>query len=353
MATKTTKTTKTEKTCEQSLSHAKTKVNETKAAVEAAALAAEDLRDRLSAGDDSVSTDDLLRAGAEKERTALLASAAEKALARTIAAQRAAVSDLANVVAPMLADATGLPVQSVLGAAEGEPEALPSLLVVQTKPSVQDTVKGLLSGRLTLQLHRSKFHRGLDVETIEKALNRQVPNQLSITPGGEKELPNGTVVETYSVNVTRVAEALPVLATATAPTQPAFFGQFVKNSAQETLTSRGGTDYTGVRIGSGTSGYVPRIYVSGGSFDLIESKVQDGQRVASYRVSLQAQNGSKSPLSNDDMGRHLQSAVEAQVGDWFSGLGRVTQVRNVTLTPGGIPQLRNLSAVFDLTCRIA
>jgi hypothetical protein len=285
---------------------------------------AESLRDRLSAGDDSVTADELNRADREVERTALLAKAAKREMQRA-ERTKAFTPDLAEMLAPSLSDALGVPVHVCERFPSELPDSdsLPVAYVRQPKASQRDVHEGTVAGEVEVAFYRTKLHREVRTEGLEAKL-AQAQTLARVDSLGEYVESGDVVSDRVHVEVRSCFLAEPVLGEPQSWRVNRFAQTVAAEAAQDRFLSR---TEAGVRMGgSGDASALLasiRGYVE--SHRLVNVREASGKRTTEVEVTFAV--GAVGPRAGDWSGEALTSqareAVEKQAGRAAAGLGRV------------------------------
>jgi hypothetical protein len=285
---------------------------------------AESLRDRLSAGDDSVSADELSRADREVERTALLAKAAKRQMA-TAERRQSFEPDLAQMLAPTLSEALGVPVHvcEKLPSELPDSDSLPVAYVRQPKASQRDVIEGTVAGAVEVAFYRTKLHREARVDGIEAKL-AQAQTFARVDSLGEYVESGDVVSDRVKIDVRSAFLSEPVLGEPQAWRVNRFAQTVAAEAAQDRFLSRA---EAGVRMGgSGDASALLasiRGYVEG--YRLVNVHEGSGKRTTEVEVTFGVR--AVGPRAGDWTGEALTSqareAVEKQAGRAAAGLGRV------------------------------
>lgn len=340
-------------TAAQHLADVKRELVEDKAANAAAVAHAADLRDRALARDRSIMDDDFTRADAAVERTALLVTGTERAVAR---AQRALINvddRLAVALLPMVqATFSDFDVSVSTTRPTGTPESLPSVVIVQSKPSQADTINGVLKGSVEIVLLRTRNHRDVDADVVERAIDNGGA-RVRVHPRGCSEI-DGIVHEVLGVEVGSVFAELPVIQPY--PNDAWRVIHFSRAVASDVVHAG---DYSGAPISgmAGTGGGW-----SGGRTNVVRAEASEPSTVADHttkgvrtrviEVAISAVPAKGCPWTADDLRDIAVRTVEAQAGKAYSGLGRISAVSILSVEPLGRVG-REVNARFTFNSRVA
>jgi hypothetical protein len=314
---------------------------------------AESLRNRLSAGDDSVTAEELNRADREVERTALLAKAAKREMQRAERTKPFA-PDLAEMLAPSLSEALGVPVHvcETFPSELPDSDSLPVAYVRQPKASKHDAIEGTVAGEVEVAFYRTKLHREVRTDAMEAKL-AHAQAFARVDNLGEYAESGDVVSDRVHVEVGSAFLAEPALGEPQSWRVGRFAQTVASEAAQDRFLSR---TEAGVRTdGSGDASALLssiRGYVD--SHRLANVQEANGKRTTEVEVSFTV--GAVGPRAGDWTGEALTSqareAVEKQAGRAAAGLGRIESA-TVTSIDMEARRARKVVARFTFSSRTA
>ncbi|KQX66451.1 hypothetical protein [Angustibacter sp. Root456] len=313
---------------------------------------AENLRDRLSAGDESVTAEELSRADREVERTALLAKAARRQV-QTAERRQSFTPDLAEMLAPTLSEALGVPVHvcEKLPSELPDSDSLPVAYVHQPKASKADVHDGTVAGAVEVAFYRTKLHREARTDGIEAKL-AQAQTFARVDSIGEYVESGAVVSDRLRIDVRSGFLAEPVVGSVPSWRVSRFAQTVAAEAAQDRFISRA---EAGVRMGHNGDASATLASIRGyvDSQRLVNVQEASGKRTAEVEVTftIAAVGPRRGEWSGEALTSQAREAVERQAGRAAAGLGRVESATVVSI--GAEARLaRQVVARFTFSSRI-
>lgn len=342
MPTKTTPTLSDAEQSRERLAQARAKLAGIREEYTAAVAGQDSLNARLKRGDTTVTVSSLSDVATAVRRAETLREAAERELT---AAGRAVITDdpdLADALAPLVADALGCRVETATEAPAGLPGDLPVAVLVQRAPSRRDTGKGTLTGRVALHYLRGDLHTARNFREVERLLDDR---GVRLTAHGATQ----ALGEGYDDRIAlEVKSAWPLGLPVIAPGETmislvrSFVGSLARDAEQRGHTEGTAQRQSVRRIGDGASSSG---MASFGSAHTVKSEFgrvlravsdvtdDDGVRTRVAEFALSLRNTGAGVWSVSELVEIVSSAVEAGVGRCCSTLGRVVDVETVETGP--------------------
>lgn len=303
--------------------------------------AAEELRDRLATGDESISATDLMTADAEVERLSIVLDGAEKTLALAVTRQ-GFTPDLGHALSDQVSKILGVPVSVVTNAPASPPTDLPAAILIQHKKHRLDVHGGSISGDVVIHYFRTALHLPLSERRLAPLFGAQAHG--SMWEQGERTLPGGVIADAVRLSVTTF-EAIPTIAGEPEEWRIAWFTQAMAGIASEPVF---GDRPSGVRIGSGDASDTKSSIVGTClRHRVLSSGTASGQRRMTLEVSLRLM-PTERRWTADAINSRAKRTVEHFRGTVQAGLGRFETAELKSLDPvEGHVLGRVATAVFE------
>jgi hypothetical protein len=316
----------------------------------AAVEAAQALIARLARGDDSVTAEDLGSAHFEQVRTEELTRAGETLVKK---AEHGIVNDdtkLADLFADILTETFGglVPVQVATTKAEAVRTGEPVAYVLQEKAGTDRG--GVLSGELTLSLHRSALLAALSADRVTQLA--EAHGFLTEVVGQPSTTRHGTDHEdTVRLRVRQAFAAVPVLSTAPSVETVRYFAQGLPGSLSGVL--RATDPNAGLRL----IGDAPAPNARG---ELVSHRVVSTEKAGnSERLTVEVVTRVRpSPALRTNPFPLIQSAVAQYEGTVEAALGRIIEVGEAAIhaperTAPGYSQPHTVTTRFVFAYQLA
>ncbi len=289
-----------------------------------AVAAAEELVDRLAAGDDTPTAVDLGNARDEAERAGLLVQAAETKVKH---AERALINDdtaLAELMVDVLAEVfdgrVPVTVAGMVRDAQPDPDGGPRVVIVQEKPTGKSG--GIMTGVVDVIFYRPRLFAPLDARAIEHHCRAQgfavQPHQLSQMRQNEMHR------DALRVRVERAA--LPVPELSQSPTDAAVheFGRDVSGDLMQAVT-----------VAQQAVAYMNEPATGQAFSELVSSRLvsslpgEDGAVHVTVEAAWKVKPGGKLP--DHYANERIRQVIAQQVGYVAEGVGRVVETKAVSI----------------------
>jgi hypothetical protein len=339
----TTKTkTKNSTTTADALAEAQTMANARAIELRQARDARAALDARLAAGDDAVTTTDLIEADATVKRAGTLLIVARKNLADAAAADERARAEASPDVARMLArliedhgPALGLYGVPITMGDPPADQAAPGVYIWQMKPTQWDVNTGMGQGMCLLHIIADVSYadrlQSLCAGLSDKARAESAAS-LDFGSGGSRTYGAGLVGWTKIVTGKTIRPMIPTL---TGTTPPAFLSNGLATAVRDAVQERPGLyRETGVRIGAGMQGSRVAMVscISDPPTHAGATTDSDGLIRRVYEIGFDTYSRE---MDGDGLVKNASMAIESLAGEFRSGLGRIESATLTKVGPAG------------------